>query len=113
MNLMRTAAHPTMSAVEELMAQRDRMMFGKWVNGCPMELGEACLGFYVERKKNGVLRTTDISDTAYHFLLKALREMGLPVDVTGYNDAPGRTLEEALDVMDVAIKLAKEQEDNG
>lgn len=89
------------SVVDELIAQRDRVLFGKWVHRAPSEDGEACLLFYATHAS---MRA--ISPDAMMTIKAALGVEHLK-EATRWNDRLA-TYQEVLDVLDEAIRLAKE-----
>lgn len=101
-----TDQEPTMTIAEELMAQRDAVNFGTWVKGDPQRNGQACA---LARQENH--RFLELPSPAVIFLRWVLNK-GMPweatTSVTVWNDAPGRTRQEVLDLLDDAIRRAKE-----
>lgn len=93
-----------MNVVEDLIAQRDAILFGEWVQGLPGK-GQACL---VYRSDDG-----EVCDESAQIIAALVdrhsvrRHRGFPISVF-WNDHKGRTRQEVLDVLDEAIRLAKE-----
>lgn len=88
-----------MNVVEDLITQRDAILFGEWVQGAPGK-GQACL----------VYRGDDeaVCDESAGIISGVVGEFcGFPGSVY-WNDREGRTRQEVLDVLDEAIRTAKE-----
>lgn len=98
-----TDQEPTMTIAEELMAQRDAVNFGTWVQRNPSMAGEACAAVRAECHPARGLVSYNISQRAAE-LLTPPNESSL----VEWNDAPGRTREEVLDLLDDGIRTAKE-----
>lgn len=98
-----------MTPVEELMAQRDAVMFGEWVRSSPELAGQACL---VQRRTRhaGLVFTSYLSRDATVLVTRALKERGERMGALPWmwNDSIAQDRDEVLGVLDDAIRLAKE-----
>lgn len=100
------------SVVDELIAQRDRILFGRWVSRAPREDGEACTGFWYEFPTMVYpCHIRCVSPEATNILREALARRDVVTvcltDVAEWNDRHA-TRQDVLDVLDEAIRLAKE-----
>lgn len=100
------------SVVDELIAQRDRILFGKWVSHAPRRDGEACTVFwFASSTEESPCLVRGLSSSAIQVLEKAFWQQGMEVysldDAIRWNDRQA-TRQEVLDVLDKAIRLAKE-----
>jgi hypothetical protein len=95
-----------MTPVEELLAQRDAVLLGEWVQGDPKNPGQACLVIRCQLDGLGLCQRI-LPVPAQDFISATIN--GFPFS---WNDQPGRTKEEVLEALDQAIRLAKEAEDS-
>lgn len=106
-----------MSVVEELMAQRDAVMFGTWVGRYPVRAEEACLVvrqeyLHPQAKRPVASRARGLSENAIGVVCDVLRDRGVQVwrRPPAWNDQRSRKRAHVLDVLDEAIRRAKELE---
>lgn len=100
-----TDQEPTMTIAEELMAQRDAVNFGTWVQRTPHETLEACTALRINvRGTVGALSVT-ANSLVSEILFGDNRHL---LRIGDWNDTPGRTREEVLDLLDDGIRRAKE-----
>lgn len=83
-----------MDVVEDLLAQRDAVLFGTWTRGAPRNEDEACL---LVRPGQG------LGSPAVHYLYQAI---GDELSIAHWNAE--HTREEVVALLDEAIRLAKE-----
>lgn len=100
------------SVVDELIAQRDRVLFGKWVSHSPREPGEACMGFwFTSPTVDYPCSIRCVSPEVTNVLREVLAQRGVSTpclyDIANWNDRHA-TRQDVLDVLDEAIRLAKE-----
>lgn len=112
------------TALEQLMAQRDAIIFGEHVKRMPRQDHEACAVVRVVRKHDLPVRVILGSDATWLMLrarAKLYSELGLTAEGMGlegggmgsWNDAKGTTAQQVLNVLDEAIRMAKREEDEG
>lgn len=110
------------AVVDDLLAQRDAILFGQWGRGPDWVAGRddnACLKLrelkISEHQGLGLVESCVIlGPAAEDIILEVLKlRWGWPHTITSWNDMPGRTREEVLDVLDEAIRTAKELSDAG
>lgn len=100
------------TVVEELMAQRDAVIFGDWVRGTPTMPNQACL----------IIRNEGFDSTKNHHKVKMLSHaaQGLvqeevhrkydDVNAVYCNDHVFESFEDAVEILDGALIAAKELE---
>lgn len=105
-----------MTVVEELMAQRDAVLFGRW--GRMTDLIKGTANACLEWRDYCPTSYTQLSNAAKAVVQGVLLRRGLilaPDIAAGFswNDTRAKDSDEVLDVLDEAIRDAKEQEGLG
>lgn len=95
-----------MTPVEALMAQRDAVMFG-WER-LPSSPNGACA--VIRWEEDVMVSLPDQSKPGFYHLCKASRDIS-SVDPVSYNHDPDTTLDDMLEMFDLAIRYAKEAEE--
>lgn len=93
------------SAVDELLEQRDAIMFGEWVQRPPRADNEACAVI------RGVRVSGYVAALGHLLILQAIDNLFGEKwsNAACWNDTRGRTKEQVLSVLDEAIRIAKGQ----
>lgn len=102
---------------EQLLAQRDAVLFGTWVNRSPKAAGEACLVVRATSEDEGMGLSIDAITILRAILLErgyaCPGKAGYGLDPWRWNDEYAQDYVEVLDVLDEAIRRAKEIESEG
>lgn len=105
-----------MNVVEELLAQRDAVLFGRWVKRSPFAEEEACL---VERGTRelcdcgcGYSRFISLSNVAEDCVRASVNTLHGVYSSFLWNDLPAprgaKSKDQVIEVLDEAIRMAKE-----
>lgn len=111
-----------MNVVEELLAQRDAVLFGKWVKRPPQAENEACL---VMRAKPGAelmrggctcgcedrllyVESDELSESAKVWARMSVEKLHGLYSAEGWNDYAAKSKDQVIEVLDEAIRMAKE-----
>lgn len=95
-----------MTPVEALMAQRDAVMFG-W-SRTPSKSGEACA--ILRWEGDEMVQLLEQSYIGWRHLIQASRHISAK-DPISYNHHSDTTLDDMLEMFDLAIRYAKEAEE--
>lgn len=99
-----------MSVVDELMEQRDAVLFGQWVQRMPERKGEACLLYRASGPRGGRRK---LSARAMGLVTSALFALKFPCAwaPAAWNDDDETRFGDVLLVLDEAIRQAKDSAD--
>lgn len=91
--------------VDELLAQRDAVLFGKWKKGSPIRPGEACAVIRYDPVRGQVHLSNDARWSASQALAKLHDGR---TNIMAWNDSVAQSRFEVIEVLDEAIRIAKD-----